>query len=265
MRGGGPGRRRPDDDPRPRVAQSAAPDESASNELSGIVHGSAVQARNIHGGVHFSVTQADPGGIPVPAQLPPAAAHFTDRSEELADLERTAAEYDPARRLAIAVISGAGGAGKTSLASYWLHGISDRYEGGVLYANLHGHKPDTARRPDEILTGFLSALGTPPERIPLDLDEQANLYRSLTNGRRILVLLDNAASAAQVRVLLPGPGPRQMDEAELPSLVVVTTRWRIVGLAMDGAHFVELGPLNDTSGMELFGRMVGSARAAAEV
>jgi tetratricopeptide (TPR) repeat protein len=265
MRGGGPGGQRPEDDPCARLAQDTALDESASNELSGIVHGSAVQARNIHGGVHFSITQVGPAGIPVPAQLPLAAAHFTGRSEELAELERAADEYDPSRRLAIAVISGVGGVGKTSLASNWLHGVSDRYEGGVLYADLRGHKPDTARRPGEILAGFLSALGAPPERIPLDLDEQAKLYRSLTSGRRMLVLLDNAASAAQVRALLPGPGPRQADGAGLSSLVVVTTRWQIVGLAMDGAHFVELGPLNDTSGIELFGRMVGSARAAAEV
>lgn len=268
MRGGGPGGQRPDNDPPERLAGGAAPGESASNELSGVVHGSAVQARSIYGGVHFSVTQAGLAGIPVPAQLPPATAHFTDRSEELAGLERTAAEYDPARRLTVAVISGVGGVGKTSLASYWLHRISDRYEGGVLYADLHGHTPDAATRPGGILTGFLAALGMPPEGIPPDLGEQAKLYRSLTSGRRMLVLLDNAASAAQVRALLPGPGPRPAEgspeQSGLPSLVVVTTRWRITGLAMDGAHFIELGPLNDTSGIELFGRMVGSARASAE-
>jgi tetratricopeptide (TPR) repeat protein len=268
MHGGGPGGQRPEDDLPARLSGDVAPGEPAANELSGVVHGSAVQARSIYGGVHFSVTQTGPAGIPVPAQLPPAAAHFTDRSEELAGLDRTAAEYDPARRLTVAVISGVGGAGKTSLAAYWLHRISDRYEGGVLYADLRGHAPDTATRPGEILTGFLAALGTLPERIPPGLGEQAKLYRSLTSGRRMLVLLDNAASAAQVRALLPGPGPRRAagkpEQPELPSLVAVTTRWRITGLAMDGAHFIELGPLNDTSGIELFGRMIGSGRTAAE-
>jgi tetratricopeptide (TPR) repeat protein len=250
------------------MADSAVPDGSASNEVSGVVHGSAIQARNIHGGLHFSVHQHGPAGMPVPAQLPVPTAHFTDRSEELTSLDRTAAEYDPARRLAVAVIRGTGGAGKTSLASHWLHRVSDRYEGGLLYADLHGHVPDAATRPGEILTGFMSALGMPPEQIPPDLAQQAKLYRSLTSGRRMLVLLDNAASAAQVRVLLPGPGPRRGQEtAEQPgppSLVIITTRWRIVGLAMDGARFIELGELNDTSGIELFGRMVGSDRAAAE-
>jgi tetratricopeptide (TPR) repeat protein len=272
MRSGGPGGRCADDDPRTCLSESAAPDspsaepgDSPGNELSGVVHGSAVQARSIQGGVHFSVTQAGPAAMPVPAQLPPAAAHFTGRSEELASLDQATAEYDPARRLAVAVISGAGGAGKTSLASYWLHRISDRYEGGLLYADLHGHVPDAATRPGEVLTGFLAALGRPPEWIPFGLGEQAKLYRSLTSGQRMLVLLDNAASAAQVRALLPGPGPRGTPEQhELPSLVVVTTRWRIAGLAMDGARFIELGPLDDTSGVELLGRIVGAERAAAE-
>lgn len=145
-----------------------------------------------------------------------------------------------------------------------MHRISDRYEGGLLYADLHGHVHD-ATRPSEVLTGFLAALGRPPERIPVDLGEQAKQYRSLTSGRRMLVLLDNAASAAQVRSLLPGPGPREaLEQRELPSLVVVTTRWRIAGLAMDGARFIELGPLDDKSGVELLSRIVGAERAAAE-
>jgi tetratricopeptide (TPR) repeat protein len=248
--------------------ERSAPGESVSNELSGVVHGSAVQAGSIRGGVHFSVTQASPPGMPVPAQLPLAAAYFTGRSVEIARLDRAASDYDPARRLTMAVINGVGGAGKTSLAAYWLHRISHRYEGGHLCADLHGHMPNAATRPGEILTGFLSALGTPPERIPLGLDEQAKLYRSLTSGRRMLTLLDNAASAAQVRVLLPGPGPRRgqatPEQPELSSLVVVTTRWRLTGLAMDGARFIQLGPLDDASCIELLGRMVGPDRAGAE-
>jgi tetratricopeptide (TPR) repeat protein len=260
VRGGGSEGPRPDDN---RRAHSAS-DEPASNELSGVVHGSAVQARSIEGGVHFSTTQPGPAALPIPAQLPPAASHFTGRSEELDSLDRAAAEYDPVRRLAVAVIVGVGGVGKTSLASQWLHRISERYEGGALYADLHGNVPDAARRPSEVLTSFLAALGIPPERIPLDLDEQAALYRSLTDGRRMLVLLDNAASAAQVRALLPGPGPRRA-QPELPSLVVVTSRWRITGLAMDGARFIEPGPLDDASATSLLGRIVGADRAAVEI
>ena len=241
------------------------PDQGASassNELSGIVHGPAVQARSILGGVHVSVAQPEAARIPTPAQLPPASAYFTGRSTELGMLQRAADEYDPVRRLAVIVLFGAAGTGKTSLASQWLHQISGD---GVLYADLRGHAPDSAAAPGDVLTAFLQALGTAPDRIPLALAEQAKFYRSLTRGRRMLVLLDDAASAAQVRALLPGPGPEPAaGQQGLPTLVLVTTRWRLTGLAMDGARFIELGPLDDGSGIELLGRMVGAERAAAD-
>jgi tetratricopeptide (TPR) repeat protein len=237
------------------------PDET-SNELSGIVHGPAVQARSILGGVHFSIASPPPAQLPVPAQLPPATAYFTGRSRELAMLQRAAADYDPVRRLALVVLYGTAGSGKTSLASHWLHQISGD---GVLYADLHGQVPDNAVPPGDVLTAFSLAFGTPADRIPLELSEQAKFYRSLTSGRRMLVLLDNAATAAQVRALLPGPGPEpSAGQPGLPTLVLVTTRWRLTGLAMDGARFIEIGPLDDGSSIELLGRMVGAERAAAE-
>lgn len=258
MRTSGPGDSEPGSETSGEVSAESRGERSGV-ELSGVVHGPAVQARNIHGDVHIMVGQAV---MPVPAQLPSATAHFTGRSGELTALDRAAAEYAPASRLAVAVISGVGGAGKTSLASHWLHRVSDRYSGGILYADLNGHLPAAARAPDEVLGGFLRALGTPSERIPLILEEQAALFRSLTSGRRMLLLLDNAASAAQVRALIPGPGPR--GETGRPSFVVVTTRWRLAGLAMDGARFIELGPLDDTSAAALLTRMIGEQRAGEE-
>jgi hypothetical protein len=102
-----------------------APPRSSRNELSGVVHGPAVQAGSIDGGVHFSITQPT-ARLPVPAQLPPPPAYFTGRLQELARLDRIASQYDPARRLAVAVIVGPGGAGKTSLAAHWLDRITDR-------------------------------------------------------------------------------------------------------------------------------------------
>jgi len=218
------------------------------------VHGPVVQARDIHGDVHMTVetTSAAP---PVPAQLPPCPAIFSGRRVELAALDSVTVDRDPVRGLAVAVISGVGGAGKTSLAAYWLHGQTDRFPGGALYADLAGHNPAEAVSPGDVLVGFLTALGTLPEAIPMALNEQAKLFRSLTSGRQLLMLLDNAASAAQVRALLPGAAP---------SMVIVTTRWRLVGLAMDGARFIELGPLDEASGVDIITKMAGTTRADAE-
>ena len=206
-----------------------------------------------------------------PAQLPPPPANFTGRSGILAELDRLAFTFDPARRLAVIVVTGAGGLGKTSLASHWLHSISGHYEGGALFADLRGHLLADAALPGDIAAGFLRALGAAPDHIPQDVAEQAAMYRSMTAGRRMIVLLDNVASAAQVRPLLPGPAPHAgtrpatAGPAQVrPSLVVVTTRWRITSLAMDGARFLELAPLEEADSLRLFDQMIGPERAAAE-
>jgi tetratricopeptide (TPR) repeat protein len=203
------------------------------------------------GDVHFG----SPAEMPVPSQLLPTPANFTDRARELAVLRGILGNGEPERPLTLAVIVGVGGVGKTSLALRWLHEVRRRYPDGQLYADLGGHLPSTTARPGDVLGRFLRALAIPPERIPLSLDEMAALYRSVTDGRRLVVMLDDAASAAQVRTLLPGPGP---------SLVAVTTRWRIAGLAIDGAHFTELRPLEEADAVELLGRVAGPARIQAE-
>lgn len=225
------------------------------NEVRG-AGGPVVQARAIYGDVRIGDS---PRPAPPPRQLPRAPVNFTGRAEELATLERLAAGNDTNRGLAIAVIVGPGGLGKTSLAAHWLHDAAAQYPGGVLSADLGGHQLEEAAPPGDVLDGFLRVLGVAPERMPRTLHEQASLFRAVTTNRKTAVFLDNAASAAQVRVLLPGAGPG--DEA---SLVLVTTRWRIAGLAVDGARFVELGPLETTAAAELFGRVAGAARTAAE-
>lgn len=255
-----------------REATTSAGDggDGSWNELGGVVHGPAVQARDVHGGLHITVGRPTETSVP-PRQLPPAPANFTGRSSVLADLNLLALGSDATRRLAVIVLTGAGGLGKTSVASHWLHSISDHYEGGALFADLRGHLLADAALPGDIAAGFLRALGAAPDRLPPDVAEQAAMYRSMTTGRRMIIFLDNVASAAQVRPLLPGPGPgpdagpaTAEPGQPRPSLVVVTTRWRIAGLALDGARFVELPPLEEAEALGLFDRMIGPQRAAAE-
>ncbi|MGH3166276.1 MAG: cytochrome C, partial [Trebonia sp.] len=136
------------------------------NDLSGVVHGPAVQARNIHGDVHLTVGTAAP--LPVPRQLPPAPPNFTGRSGELAALDRLADCSDAARQISVVAIIAAGGAGKTALVSHWLHAISGHYGGGTLFADLRGHTLADAADPADVAAGFLRALNVLPERIPLD-------------------------------------------------------------------------------------------------
>ncbi len=241
----------------------------ARNSLSGVVRGPAVQADSMRD-VNINVAHQAAPAIPVPAQLPLAPANFTNRAAELAILDELIRGHDPVRRLSLAVITGGGGTGKTALGSYWLRRLSDHYDGGALYADLRGHQPDAAARPADVLTAFLRALGTPSAYIPLALDELATLFRSATTGKRMLVLLDNAASAAQVRTLLPGPAPRadggqgSAEQPARPTLVLVTTRWRLPGLIAEGARFIDVGPLDEESAVTLFGRIAGDDRVAAE-
>lgn len=247
------------------------PPVTPNNELSGTLSGAAIQAGRIHGNVSISLGQPSQSRTDVPAQLPPVTASFTNRAAELALLNEALAESDPARRLAVGVLSGGGGSGKTSLGTYWLHQVSARFPGGALYADLRGHQPDAAARPADVLAGFLRALGFPPAQIPIALGELAAQFRTATTGRRMLIFLDNAASAAQVRALLPGPGPRAdpssqgADEHEnASSIVLVTTRWRLPGLATEGARFIGVDPLDEASATTLFARMAGTDRIAAE-
>lgn len=241
----------------------------SGNSLSGVVRGPAVQAGRVRD-VNIHVAHPAASGIPVPAQLPPAPANFTNRVAELAVLDDLIPGHDPARRLSLAVLTGSGGAGKTALGAYWLHRVSEQYDGGALYADLRGHQPATAALPADVLAGFLRALGTPPTRIPLALEELATLYRSATTGKRMLVFLDNAASAAQVRALLPGPAPRagsaqgSAGQPARPTLVLVTTRWRLPGLATEGARFIDMDSLDEESAVTLFGLVAGAERVAAE-
>ncbi|GAA4380773.1 XRE family transcriptional regulator [Actinomadura verrucosospora] len=224
-----------------------SPDERDrwANELTGTIAGSSVQAGSIAGGVHITMPRS--ASLPAPAQLP-APGLFAGRHDEMAELRAHAG------RQGLVVITGAGGVGKTTLALHWLHELKDEYE-GQLFVDLRGFSGADPLPPDEPLERFLRALGALPESIPPSIDEQAALFRSMTTGSRLIVLLDNAVSAAQVRPLLPGAGG---------SLVVVTSRRRLSGLVVDGARFVDVDPLGVTGALELLERLIGAERIRAE-
>jgi tetratricopeptide (TPR) repeat protein len=193
---------------------------------------------------------------PTPRQLPGAVRHFTGRSAELraltelADLARTG-------ETVVAAISGMAGTGKTALAVHWAHRVTQRFPDGQLYVNLRGFDlSGTPMTPAEAIRVCLDALGVTTAQLPVSIDAQVALYRSLLAGRRMLVLLDNARDDEHVRPLLPGT----------PScLTVVTSRTQLTGLAAaDGAHLLDLGLLTREETRALLARHLGPARLAAE-
>jgi tetratricopeptide (TPR) repeat protein len=196
-------------------------------------------------------------GGQVPQQLPAAVTHFAGRAGELATLTRQLRGRADGGTVVISAVSGTAGVGKTALAVYWAHQVADRFPDGQLYVNLRGFDPSgQVMAPAEAVRRFLDALQVPPQRIPVDLDAQAALYRSLLGGKRVLVVLDNARDTAQVRPLLPGART---------CLVVVTSRNQLTGLiAADGAHPITLDLLTDEEARQLLVRRLGADRVAAE-
>ncbi|WP_198655420.1 AfsR/SARP family transcriptional regulator [Streptomyces geranii] len=203
----------------------------------------------------------------VPAQLPHPMAGFVGREDALAQLDAllpggpaTADVPEPpvnGGAVVITAIGGTAGVGKTTLAVHWAHRIRARFPDGQLYVNLRGYDPSgSAMKPAEAIRGFLDALGVPPHRIPVDLNGQLGLYRSLLANRRMLVVLDNAHDADQVRPLLPGSPD---------CFSVVTSRDRLTGLiATDGATPVALDLMSRAEATGVLGRRIGAHRLAAD-
>jgi len=184
----------------------------------------------------------------IPAQLPRVPADFTGRSAEVTAL--TAALTSDCESGAIHVVSGKGGIGKSTLAVKVAHLIADKYPDGVLYAELGGMS-DTPVEPNEILGRFLRALGAPSTGLSEAVEERAELFRTLVSGRRMLIVLDDAATEPQVLPLLPGGRG---------CAVVITSRLRLTGLA----RLVELDVMNAADSIEFLRKMIGAERASAE-
>jgi transcriptional regulator with XRE-family HTH domain/tetratricopeptide (TPR) repeat protein len=205
----------------------------------------------------------EPGRRPpqhaVPRQLPAAAAHFVGRAAELTALSSLLArarDRDGDGAAAVLVIGGTAGVGKTSLAVQWAHQVAGQFPDGQLYVDLRGCGPAASPvSPAEALRGFLDALAKPAARRPAGQESPPEEYRRLLAGRRVLVVLDNARDAAQLRPLLPVGG----------CAAVITSRSQLTGLAAsDDAQSLTLDVLTSEEAGELLERRMGAERLAAE-
>lgn len=191
-----------------------------------------------------------------PAQLPADVYAFTGREHELSILDGLLAENDDGSTVVVvAAVSGTAGVGKTSLALRWAHQVRDRFPDGQLYVDLRGYDAEQPLSVADALARFLTALGLAGSDIPMDTDDRAARYRTELSDKRMFILLDNAATADQVRPLLPGaPG----------CLVVVTSRDSLAGLvARHGARRLSLDLLPVEAAVRLLGWLIGD-RVAAE-
>ena len=197
------------------------------------------------------------GAGAVPRQLPAAVGCFTGRDSELAALTGLVDARPGARprAMVISAIGGTAGVGKTALAVHWAHQVAGRFPDGQLYVNLRGYDPGPPVPATDALAAFLRSLGVPGQDIPPEADERAARYRSLLAGKQVLIVLDNAGSADQVRPLLPGTPT---------CTVVVTSRDALAGLvARDGAARLDLDLLPPAEAVALLQTLIG-ARADAE-
>jgi DNA-binding SARP family transcriptional activator/tetratricopeptide (TPR) repeat protein len=208
-------------------------------------------------GAHDRADQAT--ATVVPRELPPDVGAFTGRAAELAGLDRLLAlpapadvadGPDQAEAVVISAVSGTAGVGKTALAVRWAHRAAGHFPDGQLYVNLRGYDPGEPMPAADALAGFLRSLGLTGPDIPADTDERAARYRTLMAGRRMLVLLDNASGAEQVRPLLPGAAGCR---------VLITSRDTLTGLvARDGARRLDLDLLPADDAITLLRTLIGA-------
>ncbi len=224
-----------------------------------ILRGERPTARPDRGlrGVHRVPVPRQPWPLapPVPRQLPQTVRDFIGRTDHLAALD---ALLPPAggQAVVISALDGSGGVGKTTLAVHWAHRVQDRFPDGTLHTNLRGYGPGKPAHPDEVLDDFLVALGVHPAAVPAGTGARSGLFRTLAAGLRMLMVLDNAHSAEQVRPLLPGaPG----------CMVVVTSRDSLTGLVVtEAAHRLTLDVLSPSEALDLVVGIIGPHRARAE-
>jgi tetratricopeptide (TPR) repeat protein/transcriptional regulator with XRE-family HTH domain len=241
------------------IARWAPGTRRALAEELGVVQGTELSelyqqilAAHACSGAHQAAANGAVVAAAVPRQLPAATRHFVGRAGALAALGELLDEAGRKTQgtLIISAIDGTAGVGKTALALHWSHHVADSFPDGQLYVNLRGYDPELPVAAADVLAGFLHALGVPGTDIPAGIDERAAKYRSLLAGRRLLVLLDNAGSAEQVRSLLPGSAG---------CVAVVTSRDSLAGLvAREGAQRLDLDLLPLPDAVDLLRALIGA-------
>ncbi|NAS20603.1 AfsR family transcriptional regulator [Herbidospora sp. NEAU-GS84] len=220
------------------------------------------ELRDLHQAILTGTLPDDPAAPPpppqpreaTPAQLPADISDFTGRDDQLGRITTLLGGPPPSGpgHVRVCVIAGMGGVGKTTLAVHAAHRIARDYPDGQLHVNLHGVEPSPADA-GQVLASFLTALGVPRTAMPETTEERAAYFRSQVADRRMLIVLDNAASERQVRPLLPGSSS---------CAVIVTSRTRLTGLS--GATLIELSVLLPAQAVQLLSRIAGAGRVAAE-
>ena len=241
----------------PRQGDSrAGPD--GPQPVSGAIATPADADRAQAGSEQPGASPAGRGLAPVmPRQLPAGVRHFAGRDTELLALDCLLDDSANTGTATVVVITGTAGVGKTALAVHWAHRAADRFPDGQLHVNLRGYDPaGPPVTPGEAIRRLLTGLSVPREQIPEAQEDQADLYRSLVAGRRMLIVLDNAHDPDQVRPLLPGGAG---------CLVLVTSRSALAGLvAAVGARTVPLALLAEYDAEALLAARLGPERTTAE-
>ncbi|WP_326557137.1 AfsR/SARP family transcriptional regulator [Micromonospora sp. NBC_01796] len=185
----------------------------------------------------------------VPQQLPNDVSDFTGHAQLLADLDKFASDDATAK---VIVLTGMPGVGKTTLATHWGQRRREWFPDGQLYLNAEAHGPVPPVRPENALSSFLSALGVPAERIPVEHEQRRTLYLQLVAGRRVLVVLDNVLDSNQARQLLP-----RSDTC----LTIITSRNRLKGLTIrEGIRSLTVPPLPEPERRHLLSNIFGPER-----
>ncbi|WP_327108599.1 ATP-binding protein [Nonomuraea glycinis] len=230
----------------------------SSNDFSGEAE-TVVQAGVVHGGIHLHRAQHV---FTAPRQLPLSPSGFVNREADLLKLDRFLVARPGSREqgrtpVGVSTVSGPPGVGKTAMAVYWAHRVRSEFPDGDLYIDMQGFGPGPPLSTETVLEAFLRALDVRPDNIPEGLTGRAALFRSLLDGKRVLLLIDNATSSAQVRHLIPGS--RQC-------FTLVTSRNTLSGLVVrEGALPVTLDVLSSEESVLLLSELMGHDRIAAEV